>query len=267
MDLNTLLAQPNALPSAPQAVLQLMKTFEEDDAHLDDITECIEADPVIVAKLLRLTNSPMFYRGRPVESTSEAVRLLGQSKVRSLVVGLIAKDSFPHLPASVLDQFWSFSTTCAELSRYIAGQISSDEDAAYTGGLLHMIGELVLRVGMPKEMAALDAKSKNGLLSLARGAAEMTMLGYSYAEVGAALARQWQLPERIVRIVAHHRAPDLADTADVNAAVVHLASWRARSLELDLSEDEQIKQYPINTGKALGIDPSKIVRWQPAAAR
>ncbi|RYH14206.1 MAG: HDOD domain-containing protein [Alphaproteobacteria bacterium] len=266
MDINTLLAQPNALPSAPQAVLDLMKTFDEEDAHFDDIVECIEADPVIVAKLLRLANSPMFYRGRPVESTGEAVRLLGQTKVRSLVIGLIARDNFPALPESILNQFWSFSATCADLSRYLAGQISSDEDAAYTGGLLHMIGELVMRVGLPRQMASLDT-SKSGLLSLQRGAAEVQLLGYSYAEVGAALGKQWQLPERIVRIISNHRSPNLEDMADVNAAVVHMASWRARALELEMSEDDQIRLYPVATGKALGIEPAKIVQWTPAPSR
>lgn len=266
MDLDTLLSQPNALPSAPQAVAELMKTFQEEDAHFDDIVSCIEADPVILAKLLRLANSPMFYRGRAVESAGDAVRLLGQTKVRALVIGLIARDSFPALPEHILNQFWSFSTTCAELSRYIASEVKSDEDAAYTGGLLHMIGELVMRVGLPRQMATLDS-SRSGLLSLARGQAELALLGYSYAEVGAALARQWQLPERIVRIVERHRSPDLTDTADVNAAVVHMASWRARSLELDMPEDDQIRLYPVATGKALGLEPIKIVRWQPAAAR
>ena len=267
MDLNTLISQPNALPSAPQAVAELMKTFQEEDAHFDDIVGCIEADPVIVAKLLRLANSPMFFRGRPVESAGEAVRMLGQSKVRSLVIGLIAKDSFPQLSPQVLEQFWSFSTLCGDLSRYLAGMVSSDEDAAYTGGLLHMIGELVLRVVLPKQMADLDSKPKYGLLSLARGAAEAHLLGYSYAEVGAELGRQWPVPDRIVRIIANHRTPNLNDMADVGAAVVHLASWRARCIELDLPEDEQIRLYPIATGQALGIEPAKLVSWKPPAPK
>ncbi len=261
MDLKTLLAQPNALPSAPQAVLQLVKTFEDDDAHVDDIVECIEADPVILAKLLRLTNSPMYFRGRPIETANEAVRLLGQTKVRALVIGLIARDSFPGLPEKVLQQFWAFSSTTAELSRFIAGLIAADEDAVYTGALLHMIGELVMRIGMPKEMAALDTRAD--VLSLTRGGAEVAKFGYSYAEVGSALTREWKLPDRIVRIVSNHRAPNLTDAMDVNAAVVHLAAWRARAIELELPEDEQIKRYPVNTGQALGVDPSKIVRWMP----
>jgi len=123
----------------------------------------------------------------------------------------------------------------------------------------------VMRVGLPRQMASLDS-SRTGLLSLARGQAEQQLLGYSYAEVGAALGRQWQLPDRIVRVIAHHRAPDLNDMADVNAAVVHMASWRARAIELEMSEDDQIKLYPLVTGKALGIEPTKIVNWNPPAA-
>jgi HD-like signal output (HDOD) protein len=263
MDLNTLLAQPNALPSAPQAVLRLMKTFDDDNAGTNDIVDCIESDPVIVAKLLRLANSPFYYRGRLVESAGDAVRFLGQTKVRSLVIGLIAKDSFPAVSPAALEQFWRFSSITADLARHIARTISSDDDAAYTGGLLHMIGELVMRVGMTARMAALDATSQP--LSIGRGKAETEAFGYSYAEVGRELAMQWQLPERIVRIIARQRAPDLNDVAEYNAAVVHVASWRARAIELQLPEDVQIRLYPVNAGKALGLDPASIVHWVPDA--
>jgi HD-like signal output (HDOD) protein len=261
MELNALLAQPNALPSAPQAVAKLIKTFDDEDASTDDIVECIEADPVIVAKLLRLANSPFFFRGRTIESVSDAVRLLGQSQVRSLVIGLIARDSFPALPPAVLQQFWRFSLTTADLARHVSRNISSDSEAAYTGALLHMIGALVMRVGMTEKMMALDRITPP--LSIGRGKAEVEMLGYSYAEVGAALARLWQLPASIVRVIETQRTPDLTDARNFDAAVVQLASWRARAIEMSLPEDVQIRLYPVSIGKALGVDPASIVRWSP----
>jgi HD-like signal output (HDOD) protein len=264
MDLPTLLAQPNGLPSVPQAVARLIQTFDDDNASLDDIAECIEGDPVIVAKLLRLTNSPFFFRGRAIESVSDAVRLLGMTQVRSLVVGLIAKDRFPALPPAILEPFWRFSMTTAALARHLSNKTSADSEAAYTGALLHMIGALVMRVSMTEKMMALDRVCPP--LAIGRGQAEMDALGYTYAEVGTALARQWQLPERIVRIIETQRAPRLDKEGGRDAAVVLLSSWRARAIEMKLGRDAQISLFPIaaiKAIKALNIEPVPLMEWTP----
>lgn len=265
MDLSTLLALPNALPSAPQAVTRLIRTFDNDNASLAEIVECIEADPVIVAKLLRLANSPFFFRGRSIENAGDAVRLLGLSQVRSLVIGLIARERFPALPPALLDQFWRFTMTCAELARELARKTSAESEAAYTGALLHMIGALVMRVAMTERMMALDRVCP--ALAIGRGEAETQALGYCYAEVGAALARQWQLPERIVRIIATQRAPGSDKDGGREAAVVLLSSWRARAIEMKLTREAQIQLCPITAikaFKALGVAPEFVIDWTPA---
>ncbi len=265
MDLNSLLSRPNALPSAPHAVLRLMKTFEDDDVHIKEIVSCIESDPVIVAKVLRLANSPFFYRGRPAESVLEAVALMGQTKVRALVIGLIAKDSFPSLPEDALKQFWRFSSVTGELARYIAQKVGADDDVAYTGGLLHMIGELVMRVVLTKEMNELDDKIHP--LAVGRDKAELAKFGYSFAEVGAELCRKWELPSRMIEVVASQSNPDLENPNHRNATIVHIASWRARALELQIPEEVQIRFFPIEASKAIGLDPSRVANWEPEAPR
>lgn len=265
MDLSTLLAQPNALPSAPQAVARLVQTFDNHNASFDAIVECIEDDPVIVAKLLRLTNSPFFFRGRAIENASDAVRLLGLSQVRTLVIGLIAKDRFPALPPALLDQFWRFSLTTADMARHLSRKTTVDNEAAYTGALLHMIGALVMRVAMTDKMMLLDRVCPP--LAIGRGEAEMQALGYSYAEVGAALARQWQLPSRIVNILETQRAPRLEKEGGRDAAVVLLSSWRARAIEMKLTRDAQISLCPmtaIKAIKALNLEPALVMDWTPA---
>ena len=259
MQLNALIASSSALPSAPQAVLELARTFEDEDARTADIVSVIESDPVLVLQLLRVANSPLFFRGRLIESPSEAVRLLGLSKVRSLVTGILAKDAFPSLPEEVLNQYWRFSLNTAELSRHIANLGRGDEDTAYIGGLLHMIGELVMRVGMPERMAVVDTVMP--LMEPDRISAETKAFGYSYAEVGAELARRWRLPAAIARIVDRQRSSNMTSTQDYDALVVQMASWRARSLELGWEGDALVKAFPANYAKALGVAAEDILGW------
>jgi HD-like signal output (HDOD) protein len=225
------------------------------------VVGAIESDPVLVAQLLRVANSPVFFRGRPIEGTSEAVRLLGLSQVRSLVIGILARDSFPTLPEALLQQFWRFSLNTAELSRHLAEQGHGDDDA-YLGGLLHLIGALAMRVAMPERMAEIDASVP--AMALERIKAETKAFGYSYAEVGSELTYRWRLPQKIVKIIERQRASGAALMQDTNAMVVQVASWRARAIELGLSEEEQIKLYPTAVGKALGLNPTELLLWQPA---
>jgi HD-like signal output (HDOD) protein len=260
MQLKTLLAQIDALPSAPHAVLELARTFEDDDARTADVVAAIESDPVLVAQLLRVANSPVFFRGRPIEGSSEAVRLLGLSQVRALVIGLLARDAFPALPEDLLQQFWRFSLNTAELARHLTEQGHGDDDA-YIGGLLHLIGALAMRVAMPERMAEIDVLVP--AMAIDRIKAETRAFGYSYAEVGAELTYRWRLPPRIVRIVDKQRAAGLSVAQDANAMVVQVASWRARAIELALTEEEQLKLYPAAVGKALGLVPTDVMAWTP----
>lgn len=264
--LQLLLSQADALPSAPDAVLRLAQTFENDDASTADVVEAVEGDPVLVAQLLRLANSPLFYRGRLIDNPSEAVRLIGLSKVRALVIGMVARDAFPGVPETALQQFWRVSLMTAELARHIAGLTRApvEEDTAYLGGLLHMLGELAMRVAVPERMAELDARVH--VLAPERAKEEVRTFSYSYAEIGAEIARRWRLPLRVVRIVEKQRDLTLKPAQDADVMAVQLAGWRARAIESGLSPQEQAERYPASLGKLLGIEPGDVLGWQPPDA-
>ncbi len=260
MQLKALLAEADALPSAPDAVIDLAQTFENEDASTADVVNAIEADPVLVAQLLRVANSSLFFRGRVIEDTAQAVRLLGLSQTRALVIGLSACESFPTLPEAMLQQYWRVSLNTAEIARHIADVRGGDSDV-YISGLLHLIGELAMRVAMPARMAEVDAATP--VMALERHKTESKMLGYNYADVGAELTRRWGLPASIVRIIERHRSAVLGGAQDFNAMTVQLASWRARAIELELTADEQAKLFPANIGRALGIKPEDVIGWLP----
>ncbi|RZA14394.1 MAG: HDOD domain-containing protein [Lysobacteraceae bacterium] len=261
MQLKNLLSETEALPSAPQAVLDLARTFEDDDASTADVVAAIESDPMLVVQLLRVANSPVFFRGKVIDNASEAVRLLGQSRVRSLVIGLLARDAFPDVPEAALEQFWRLSLGTAELARHLADLSGRDEDLCYLGGLLHMIGELVLRVAMPERLAELDTTVP--VASPERAKAEVRTFGYSYCEAGGELMRRWRLPTRIVHIIERQRNANLLTLQDFEAMVVQIATWRMRAIELNWSEEEQLKNWPQPLGRALRIEAPDVIGWPP----
>ena len=257
MHLEKLLKQPQALPSVPKVVRRLIETFEQADVDPMLVASLIEEDPVLTAKLLKTANSAFFGLSRNVTNAREAMNILGLIKVRALVVASALGESFHMVGGVNLNQFWRYSLNTANLSRYIALPIRIDENTAFTAGLIHAIGELVMHVGMPEAMIELDRNIP--MLDLKRAKAERSLFGYSYAEVGAALAREWKFPRRMINAIEHQTAPFDNDVYEPIAGVIHIGSWRARAEEQDLRGELLINTYPDPVGVVLGIDPDTVV--------
>ena len=257
MHLDKLLKQPQALPSVPKVVRRLIETFEQPEADPMLVASLIEEDPVLTAKLLKTANSAFFGLSRNVTNAREAMNILGLIKVRALVVASALGEGFHTVGGVNLNQFLRYSLNTANLSRYIALPIRIDENTAFTAGLIHAIGELVMHVGMPEAMIELDRNVP--MLDLKRAKAERSLFGYSYAEVGAALAREWKFPRRMINAIEHQAAPFDNDVYEPIAGVIHVGSWRARAEEADLRGELLINTYPDPVGVVLGIDPDTVV--------
>ncbi len=77
MTLETLLQNPNALPTAPKVVDELINSFENPDVMVEEIAKKLSLDPVLSAKLLRLANSAYYHVSRRIGNVGDAVRMLG----------------------------------------------------------------------------------------------------------------------------------------------------------------------------------------------
>lgn len=257
MKLASLLAQPKALPPAPKVAGQLIETLDNEDADLQTLADLIETDPVLTAKVIRQANSAFFGLLRPVNHPRQAIASLGLVKVRAMALAALLQDGFQHAPGIDLERFWRYSLTTANLARNVAAPLGVDDNAVYTAGLIHAIGELVMHVGMPEAMSTVN--DRVSAFDLRRAAAEKAQFGYSYAEVGAALAREWRFPKRIVVAMNNQLDPFEYSHIEPIAAVVHLASWRARVAFSDIAVANRIASYPDAVGVALGVDPDTLM--------
>lgn len=266
MQIEKLLKQPNALPSAPKVVRHLIDTFDQEDVDMVRVAALIQEDPVLTAKLLKMANSAFFGLTRSVSTAREALHVLGLMKVRALVIAAALGEGFHCVGGVNLNQFWRYSLNSANLARYLALPIRIDESTTFTSALIHGVGELVMHAGMPEAM--LELSRSIPLLDLKRARAEKGLFGYDYADVGAALAREWRFPKRMIQAIEHQVKPFENDTYEPIAGVIHIASWRARAQELDLRNELLISTYPDPVGLALGIDPDIVIGEEiPALTR
>lgn len=262
MQLEALLNYPRALPAMPRAVTELLGEMNKEDPSPKRVGQLIGHDPALTTRVLRLSNSAFFRVSRRIGNADEAVAMLGMTHVRSLVMAAALGASFKNVPGIDLKQFWRYSLRVAEISRSLAGVLNQNQGNAFTAGLIHGIGILVMHIAMPDAVAPLDMATPP--FDLNRGAAERAAFGYTYAEVGAGMAEKWQFPSEMVSALANQLEPFEGEAYDRLGGILHLASWRARAEELQLDNNGLLATFPDMVGLTLGLDLDSVLGKDPS---
>ena len=131
------------LPGVAMQVLQLTSNPTVDTRALK---ECIEADPALTAKVLRVVNSSLFGLSRAVSDMSQALALLGIKPLKLLVLTFsLPHGLFADVGAATLGWYWRHTLTKAVAAREIGRIVgSSSGDEAFTAALLQDLGVLLL---------------------------------------------------------------------------------------------------------------------------
>lgn len=264
MSLDTLLHNPNALPAAPKVVEELIGSFENPDVSVEEVARKISLDPVLSAKLLRLANSAYYHVSRRIGNVEDAVRMLGFVTVRTLVISSGLVGGFKTVPGLDLKRFWRYSLHAAVGAKWIAKRIGVNTDLAFTIGMMHAIGQLVIHSGMPAEAQQLDGTV--GPYDPARFQAEQDAFGFDASTVGAELALRWKFPDIFPDTIRAVTAPPAAPAGTRMASVVHLAMWRARADELKLDADALAASLPRAVAESLGLPAEALLADMPSLA-
>ncbi|MCW2037841.1 HDOD domain-containing protein [Xanthomonas campestris] len=223
MKLEVLFDQLHTLPTVPKVAQDLIRQFDNPDTNIDTLAHTIERDPVIAGKVLRLANSARFHGLNDSTSVGDAAMRLGFNTLRTLVLASAMTGIFRAGPGFDLKAFWRRSFEVAGICRLLARQHRVDPETAFTCGMMHNIGELLIQSGAPEY-----ANRINHDASSAGHAADETLhLGFGYPEVGAELVRRWHLPVVIQDAIAYQvrpaAAPDGALMPLVVAQAVHVS--------------------------------------------
>jgi putative nucleotidyltransferase with HDIG domain len=191
----------DTVPSAPTILFEILNILADEDAGLRDLFGVIERDPGLTAKVLRTANSTFFGQARTVDTVERAVLVLGVAMVRSLAVSAAVFQSVgERLSAAVVERIWHHSLATATTARLLASRTKlGDRDDAFTAGLLHDAGRMLLMRRFPELYR--DPEADAGIETV-----ERAQLGVDHGVVGGWLFEAWNLPPAIVQAVAQHHA-------------------------------------------------------------
>ena len=229
------------LPTPPIVFHQIQKVINQPNASAANIASILAEDPAMSVKVLKLTNSAFYGLSREIESVKEAVVIVGMEAVKNLVLSASVLDMFKgdHIDQDYQDKFWRHSLATGFCSRLLARKVRSrgivDADAAFSAGLLHDVGKIVIACFLPAERRQyLDERAKD-CISLDHEIEER-LFGYTHAQVGAFLAAQWKLPRKLGDAISCHHAPQLSEVEEPIAYIVALADYVAKDTFYDKDE-------------------------------
>lgn len=233
------------IPSVPTVYWNLWNEINSASPSITAIAGIIETDPSMSAKVLQVAHAA--YRGaHKFSSISEAVNLIGLANIRGMVLmpGIFEVADPSLLPASIdLEVLWKHALQVADFAKRISDREHEDKvqnDEAYSAGLLHDIGLLIVATKMPTEFSRAVELRMNKHESLME--AEKEVFGATHAEMGGFLLDLWGLPDHVVEAITFHLYPSstpdhtyrslLLDTTEGVTALtaVHVANY--------LSEDQ-----------------------------
>jgi HD-like signal output (HDOD) protein len=188
--------------------VQITDALQKEDGTLAEVARIISQDMGMCAKMLQLVNSAFFGLPCRVSNPAQAVSLLGLDNVKALVLSI---GVFTQLDPGLLcdmSSLWdhSFKTAmCAKAISTCQGADPRAADSAFTAGLLHDIGKLVLACSLPEkyQQVLMHLESRAGDSS----SLELEIFGCTHGQIGAYLMGLWGLPDMIVESVGWHHIP------------------------------------------------------------
>ena len=258
-----IIARTGCVPSVPDVYFKILDALQEPNCPVERIADIASKDPGLTSKLLQLVNSAFFGFASTVSSPREAVMLLGTGTIRSLalICGLFSAFTVDPEHDFKLQDIWSHSWRVARAAERIARSERGDPvviEQAFTAGLLHDIGKLILANALRSDYLSVvqSAAAESRVLSKLENA----NFGATHAEVGACLLQLWGLPSPLVEAVLYHEEPSTGPVDGFSPLIaVHVAN--ALDHESHQSEPLQYLSLDVVCLKRAGLD-SRLDVWR-----
>lgn len=271
-------AAMEGLQPIPQVALRILRMVAEEDYRVADLARMVRQDQVISARTLKLCNAASFAAAGKIASVERALVFLGRNLFTRSVVAVCVQDFYCQQNSGYslrMGGLYQHAVGTALIAEHLARRTHRLFPAlAYTGGLLHDIGKVVLDqfVAARRPLFYRDLAQETNFL-----AAEKQHLGVGHTEVGRRLALTWKLPQPYVETITHHHFPEEAGHHEDLVHLVYLAdlimSRFHAGLELESINTEHLAQRLARLGLATGdlqpiIDglPSRVFRLSLAGA-
>ncbi|MBC7405441.1 MAG: HDOD domain-containing protein [Cytophaga sp.] len=257
ISLNQITENVKNLPTLPAIVMELLNEIDNDDLDTHRLTQKVSNDLALTATTLRYANSAYYSTMIKVTTIQQAISLMGLSNVKKIITMAALVGCFPENNCRGFNHkdFWRHSNAVGIAAKLIAKRLNFNCDIAFTAGLLHDLGSLVLVTQFPQQYAiAIDYKNAHHVSQLE---AERNVLGIDHAVVGAALAAEWNFSDVMKNAIAGHHEPEKPGLGFL-ATIIHMADGIAHVLGVTSTPDSQPVEVTALSWSSLHLDQASM---------
>lgn len=261
MDPCAIVTDVRSIFSLPDVVIRINELIDSGEATNTELERVILNDPALTAKLLKFANSSYFGLSGKVETVLRAISIIGHKELRNMVIASSVTATFKGIPSDLvnMDTFWYHSVTCGVTARLLASSVNSRE-RFFIAGLLHGVGRLILFSQFPKESAKVLDCANQGVDAVID--AERKVFGFTHAQLGAELLKQWRLPLNIWKMVEFQLTPMKDEAQKYDActlcAAVNIANFIQPCINQKISAENAIPAHAFEAWNLLSLSPELI---------
>ncbi len=248
------------LPTLPTTVLKITELINNPKSSARDIANIITDDQVLTARLLKLVNSSFYGFPQKISTVTGAIVLLGFDAIRDLLLTTSIFDVFLTKNKAIkndLERLWKHSLGCAIAAKIIGSYTKYDKlEELFVAGLLHDIGKVVEALFFPDDFSRIYSLVNQKKIRIFQ--AEEEVFGFTHADTGKLLAKQWNLPSKIASVIAQHHAKELTGRFIQEISIVHISDIICRALDLGSGGDNMIPSLNDHAWNILQMDADLI---------
>jgi len=199
------------LKPIPQTALKLFRMFQSGQHNISDVTNELTKDQVLSGMTLKLCNSALFAGMIKIETLKDAILLLGEDMLIKSIITAAVHNYYNQTGTSGYSLckgglFFHAVGVAATAEKIAEKTGKSSSKVAYTAGLLHDIGKVILDQYVADSFPLFFRKmnQKNGSLL----SAEKKVFGITHGEAGAVLAKKWHFSDGLSDVIQWHHTPE-----------------------------------------------------------
>ncbi len=249
------------MPPLSPVVHKIILVANDVTSSAQHLTDVIQLDPVLTAKVIRMVNSAYFGLPQEIKSLKQAVVMLGINTIKNVALSSALMGKIA-LKKGVLDpeEFWKHSIGVAVASKLIAQRLGIEKkllEEFFIAGLIHDIGKVLMNNFFPDEMKQIIeiSQSKGGLII----DIEKNVLGLTHEEIGIAIGKKWNFENNLLYAVGRHHIPVLKGDSAVYSMVVHVADTFAKVLKVGFSGNYVIDTVDEALWQTLGMSEEIVL--------
>lgn len=220
------------LPPFSSEINDVLKMLDENRTDMSKVADKLLVDPVLAGRVLHMANSSFYGFSRQIGSVREACVILGNHTVKNLVYTLAVMGQFEdskkqsekeklNLTASAnttqdtlqptidYSQVWRHSLMVGCLAMRLAQSVKCDPVTAYTAGLFHELGMIILHYFFPEKFLECTVWAQKNNVCLID--AERKFFGIDHIQVSALGLDTWHFPNSIVDVLT--QVSDLSESS------------------------------------------------------